>query len=287
MYHAGSMPPIPDQLGPVKLVQQIGLGKHCQVWEGLDTKARRKVAVKVIVPAMAQDAGQRKLLDHELKVAQSLDHPTIIKVERFSEDGGLPHLVMEYFPAPNLKKQIAAGVEALVPKLQRIVTETALALDHMHSRGWVHRDVKPDNILAAGDGQVKLIDLAIAAKSSGFLGKLLGSKTAAQGSPSYMSPEQIRGEALDARSDIYSFGCVIFELIAGRPPYTGADTNDLLNKHVSAVVPAVDAFNKSATTAAAKYLRQMLAKKPADRPASMKEVLQQLRSIRLVERVAV
>ena len=281
------MPPIPDQLGPVKLVQQIGLGKHCQVWEGLDAKARRKVAVKVIVPAMAQDAGQRKLLDHELKVAQSLDHPTIIKVERFSEEGGLPHLVMEYFPAPNLKKQIAAGVEALVPKLQRIVTETALALDHMHSRGWVHRDVKPDNILAAEDGQVKLIDLAIAAKSSGFLGKLLGSKTPAQGSPSYMSPEQIRGEALDARSDIYSFGCVIFELIAGRPPYTGADTNDLLNKHVSAVVPAVDAFNKSATTAAAKYLRQMLAKKPADRPASMKEVLQQLRSIRLVERVAV
>lgn len=281
------MPPLPDQLGPVKLVQQIGLGKHCQVWEGLDTKARRKVAVKVIVPAMAQDAGQRKLLDHELKVAQSLDHPTIIKVERFSEEGGLPHLVMEYFPAPNLKKQIAAGVEALVPKLQRIVTETALALDHMHSRGWVHRDVKPDNILAAEDGQVKLIDLAIAAKSSGFLGRLLGSKTPAQGSPSYMSPEQIRGEALDARSDIYSFGCVIFELIAGRPPYAGADTNDLLNKHVSAVVPAVDAFNKSATTAAAKYLRQMLAKKPADRPASMKEVLQQLRSIRLVERVAV
>jgi serine/threonine protein kinase len=102
-----------------------------------------------------------------------------------------------------------------------------------------------------------------------------------------MSPEQIRGEALDARSDIYSFGCVIFELIAGRPPYTGADTNDLLNKHVSATVPAVDAFNKLATTAAAKYLRQMLAKKPSDRPASMKDVLQQLRSIRLVERVAV
>jgi serine/threonine protein kinase len=281
------MPPIPEQLGPVKLVQQIGLGKHCQVWEGLDTKARKKVAVKLIVPAMANDAGQRKLLEHELKVAQSLDHPTIIKIDRLTEEGGLPHLVMEYFPAPNLKKQVAAGVEALVPRLQRIVTETALALDHMHARGWVHRDVKPDNILAAEDGQVKLIDLAIAAKSSGFLGKLLGSKTPAQGSPSYMSPEQIRGEPLDARSDIYSFGCVIFELIAGRPPYTGSDTNDLLNKHVSAVVPAVDAFNKLATTAAAKQLRQMLAKKPGDRPASMKEVLQQLRSIRLVERAAV
>ena len=278
------MTKLPEQLGPLKLVQQIGLGKHCQVWEAGDAKSRTQVAIKVIVPDMATDAGQRKLLEHELKVAKSLDHPTVIKIDRLSEEGGLPHLVMEYFPAANLKKQIAAGVEPLVPKLQRIVTETALALDHMHSRGWVHRDVKPDNVLAAADGQVKLIDLAIAAKASGFLGKLLGSKTLAQGSPSYMSPEQIRGEALDARSDIYSFGCVIFELISGRPPYTGADTNDLLNKHVSATVPAVDAFNKNATTACAKFLRQMLAKKPAERPASMKEVLQQLRAIRLVER---
>lgn len=278
------MTKLPEQLGPLKLVQQIGLGKHCQVWEAVDAKSRKQVAIKVIVPDMAMDPGQRKLLEHELKVAKSLDHPTVIKIDRLSEEGGLPHLVMEYFPAANLKKQIAAGVEPLVPKLQRIVTETALALDHMHSRGWVHRDVKPDNVLAAADGQVKLIDLAIAAKASGFLGKLLGSKTLAQGSPSYMSPEQIRGEALDARSDIYSFGCVIFELISGRPPYTGADTNDLLNKHVSATVPAVDAFNKNATTACAKFLRQMLAKKPAERPASMKEVLQQLRAIRLVER---
>ena len=281
------MTKLPEQLGPLKLVQQIGLGKHCQVWEAVDAKSRTQVAIKVIVPDMATDAGLRKLLEHELKVAKSLDHPTVIKIDRLSEEGGLPHLVMEYFPAANLKKQIAAGVEPLVPKLQRIVTETALALEHMHSRGWVHRDVKPDNVLAAADGQVKLIDLAIAAKASGFLGKLLGSKTLAQGSPSYMSPEQIRGEALDARSDIYSFGCVIFELISGRPPYTGADTNDLLNKHVSATVPAVDAFNKNATTACAKFLRQMLAKKPAERPASMKEVLQQLRAIRLVERAVV
>lgn len=278
------MTKLPEQLGSLKLVQQIGLGKHCQVWEAVDATSRTQVAIKVIVPDMATDAGQRKLLEHELKVAKSLDHPTVIKIDRLSEEGGLPHLVMEYFPAANLKKQIAAGVEPLVPKLQRIVTETALALDHMHSRGWVHRDVKPDNVLAAVDGQVKLIDLAIAAKASGFLGKLLGSKTLAQGSPSYMSPEQIRGEALDARSDIYSFGCVIFELISGRPPYTGADTNDLLNKHVSATVPAVDTFNKNATTACGKFLRQMLAKKPAERPASMKEVLQQLRAIRLVER---
>jgi serine/threonine protein kinase len=281
------MAKIPEQLGSLKLVQQIGVGRHCQVWEAFDTAARRTVAVKVVVPDMAKDAGQRKLLEHELKVARSLDHPTVIKIDRLSVEGGLPHLVMEFFPAPNLKKQIAAGVEALAPRLQRIVTETALALDHLHGRGWVHRDVKPENVLAAADGQVKLIDLAIAAKSSGLIGKLLGTKPPPQGSPSYMSPEQIRGEPLDARSDIYSFGCVLFELLAGRPPYTGADTNDLLNKHVSAAVPGVDTFNPNATTSVTQFLRQLLAKKPSDRPASMKAVLQHLRSIRLLERALV
>jgi len=278
------MPKLPERLGSLTLVQQIGLGKHCQVWEAT-TKAGDRVAVKVIVPEMAADAGQRQLLEHELKVATSLDHPTVIRIERLSEEGGLPHLVMELFPHPNLKKQIQAGVAQLVPRLQRIVTELALALDHVHARGWVHRDVKPENVLAAPDGQVKLIDLAIASKAAGMLGRLLGGKTPPQGSPSYMSPEQIRGQALDARSDIYSYGCVIFELLAGRPPYTAADTNELLNKHVSAAVPAVDTLNRNATADATKLLKQLLAKQPGDRPASMKDVLARLKAIRLVERV--
>jgi len=273
-----------DTLGPLKLVQQIGVGRHCQIWEAVESPSGRKVAVKVVVASMAEDRGQRQLLEHELKVAQSLDHPTIIKIDRLVTTGGPPHLVMELYPHPNLKKQIAAGVEALAPRLQRIVTEIGLALDHMHARGWVHRDLKPDNVLAAPDGQVKLIDFAIAAKSSGFLGRLLGGKTTAQGSPSYMSPEQIRGAALDARSDIYSFGCVLFELLAGRPPFTAANPNDLLNKHVSTPAPGVDQFNRHATTGGNAFVRKLLAKNPAERPASMQEVLQQLRTVRLLER---
>ena len=273
-----------DKLGPLTLVQQIGVGRHCQIWEAVETPPGRKVAVKLVVSAMADDPEQRKLLEHELKVAKSLDHPTIIKVDRLVTAGGPPHLVMELFPHPNLKKQIADGVAALAPKLQRIVTEIALALDHMHARGWVHRDVKPDNVLAAPDGQVKLIDFAIASKAAGFLGRLLGGKTVAQGSPSYMSPEQIRGETLDARSDIYSFGCVLFELLAAKPPFTAAHPNDLLNKHISATPPGVDQFNPNATTGGTAFVRKLLAKKPADRPASMQEVIQQLRSVRLLER---
>ena len=278
--------PLPERLGPLSLVQQLGVGKNCQIWEASD-KAGDRCVVKAVVPEMAADPDVRQLFEHELKVASSLDHPTIIRIHRFSEEGGLPHLVMELFPHPNLKKQIQAGTNLLLPKLQRIVTELALALDHVHARGWVHRDVKPDNILVGDDGQVKLIDFAIASRAAGLVGRLFGGKPPPQGSPSYMSPEQIRGGALDARSDIYSFGCVLFELLAGRPPYTSNDNNELLNKHVSATVPAADKFNANITPSASKYIRQLLAKKPADRPKSMQEVLGQVRSIRLVERTTV
>jgi serine/threonine protein kinase len=276
---------MPERLGQLTLLRQVGLGRHCQIWEAVDQSSGRRVAVKAVVPEMARDAGQRRLLRHEFEVARGLDHPAVVHIDRFSEAGGLPHLVMELFPHANLKKQLAAGTEEIAPRLHRLVTQLAWALDHMHGRGWVHRDVKPENILASADGDVKLIDLAIAARRASPLRRLLGGKSRAQGSPSYIAPEQIRGLPVDPGADMYSLGCVLFELLAGMPPYTASTTEELLLKHLSATPPSVEVFNRDATASVSKLIRQMLAKKPADRPESMRALIQQLGAIKFVNRV--
>lgn len=275
---------LPEQLGSVRLVRQIGSGRNCQVWEGRDGVEERAVAVKVVAPQRADDPRERALLQHEWRVGRTLDHEAVIRIDRFAVDEGLPHVVMEYYPHPNLKKLLTAGREGLEWVAQPIALQLALALDHVHARGWVHRDVKPDNVLTAPDGRAKLIDLAIAARAGGFLGRLFGGAPP-KGTPSYMSPEQIRGRPLDARSDIYSLGCVLFELIAGRPPFTASTTNDLLNRHVAAAIPAVEAANRHATSAASDLIRRMLAKRPDDRPRTMQAVATELRGIRLFDHV--
>ncbi|MFM7034376.1 MAG: serine/threonine-protein kinase [Planctomycetia bacterium] len=273
------MAALPEQLGALTLVREIGSGLHCRIWEATE-QSGAVVAVKVVDPEMARDAGQRRLLEHEFRVASDFAHPGLIRIDRFGEAGGLPHLVMELFPHSNLKHQVAEGPDSLAPRLQRIAFETAMALDHMHGRGWVHRDVKPDNILAAPDGKVKLIDFAIAGRKPGLLGGLFGGGQPAQGSPSYMAPEQIRGHRVDPRADIYSLGCTLFELVTGQVPYSATTTNDLLNKHVSAPIPSVTVSRPTFPSAAARLIRRMMAKDPAGRPASMQEVLREVRCLR-------
>ena len=275
---------IPEHLGSLSLTHQLGVGRHCQVWDAIETDSGQQVAAKIVVPEMAGNSGQRRLLRHELSVARGLDHPGIIRIDSFSTAGGLPHLIMELYPHPNLKKQIAAGVDQLAPRLHRISLQVAWALDHMHGRGWVHRDVKPDNVLAAADGETKLIDLALAARQAGLIRRLWGGKGPAQGSLSYIAPEQIRGRPVDPRSDIYSFGCMLFELLTGIPPYIASTTEELLGKHLSAPPPLVEAHNDNATASVSRLIRQMLAKRPADRPPSMKAVVQQIGAIKFFNR---
>lgn len=277
---------LPDRIGPLALQKQLGIGRQCQVWSAFDATEGRQVAVKVLLPEYASDRSQRRQLEHELAVGKNLDHPNLIRIHRLSEYQRMPCLVMDLFAHPNLRAGIASAAERerTMPKAVRILTGIAEALGHFHSLGWVHRDVKPANILVAPDGDIRLLDYAIAARPPGAIARLFWTKKKAQGTPSYMAPEQIRGQPFDGRSDVYSLGCLAYEMLAGSPPFTGADQNDLLGKHIWANPPVVEAANRNVTAAASKLLRQMMAKKPADRPATMQDVVRQLKQIRFFER---
>lgn len=274
----------PKHIGPLVLTEQLGVGRQCEIWSVVDTSAGgRTRALKVAMPESSRDPSLRRLLRHEARVGGSLDHPGLVHIDRFAVDAGLPYIVMELFPHANLKRQLSAGAESLTARVGRIMTEVALALDHLHGRGWVHRDIKPENVLADPEGAVKVIDYAIATRRPGFITRLFGRRSQAAGSPSYMSPEQIRGLPVDCRSDIYALGCLYFELLAGRPPFTAASQNDLLNKHISMPAPSLEAARPGVGRGFAGLLREMLSKKPERRPASAQDVLKRLRSERLFE----
>ncbi len=278
------MAKLPDRLGPLVLSQQLGLGRQCQVWSAKDTAADRQVAVKIILAGYADDRQQRRQLEHELRVGRELDHPGVIRVDRLVVYDGFPCLVMELFQHPNLRRLVTGGQERLLSRLPVLLAVVADALGHMHSRGWVHRDVKPANVLANKASEVKVIDFAIAAHPPGAIGRLFWQRKQPQGTPSSMSPEQIRGQPPDPRSDIYSLGCMAFELLAGHPPFTGSNTHELLTRHLYTAPPVVEAANSNVSGAASKLLRQMMAKKPADRPSAMADVAVQLRQMRLFDR---
>jgi serine/threonine protein kinase len=189
---------------------------------------------------------------------------------------------MELFPAPNLKQHIQGNFDVLAPLVRNCIVQAAEGLAYFHTQGWIHRDIKPDNFLMSLDGDVKLIDFALAARHRTGFRRLLPSfafNRKIQGTRSYMSPEQIRGKRLDQRADVYSFGCMMYELLCGKVPFTGNSTADLLNKHLRLAPPSVQAINRDVSDSAAQLLRRLLAKQPKDRPRDMTEFLREFHAI--------
>src|SRR5436190_6124673 len=270
-----------DFLGPYRLVRLIRVGITTEVWEAAKTDDPTRYVLKVI-KRDKKDKEHIASLKNEYECGKSLKHKNIIKIYDFSSTPESTYLVMEYFEHENLKIQLRSGPQKVAHLSLKIIEQAAEALFYFNSEGWIHRDVKPDNFLVSDEGVVKLIDFAISTRQKSGLSSMFSfGKKAVQGTRSYMSPEQIRNQNLDPRADIYSFGCSLFELLTGKPPFTGTNADELLNKHLTAPIPSVQVYNDNVTPEFANVIKKMMAKRREERHATFWEFLKEFRSTKV------
>lgn len=271
------MTKVRDFVGAYRLTRLIRAGHSCMIWEAVKEATGERFALKMLRTEQARDKEELGYLRHELEVAKDLNHPNLVRVYEFESQVATPFLVLELCSALNLKQVLREGPEPIAYLADKIINQATHALHYLHEKGWIHCDIKPDNFLVDDNGNVKLIDFSIAQRPRRGLLSLLGIKQPVKGTRSYMSPEQIRGEKLDCRADVYSFGCVLFELLTGRPPYTGSTPNELLERHLRASVPSAVVYNNNVSRECAEQIKRMMNKKREARPQTMWDVLQAFR----------
>jgi serine/threonine protein kinase len=271
-----------EVIGGYRVLKHMITGQTSQVWEVVEGQSGRHFAMKMLLPEKAREPMHRRFIIHEATVGRELAHPNIIKIVAVGRDKANPYFVMEYFPAGNMKLRIMRkDWDFIREKVHDILKQWATGLAFMNAKGWVHRDVKPDNILVNSAGELRIIDFALAQRIPKGLAKIFRRKQRAQGTRSYMSPEQIRGQALDARADVYSFGASAYEIVTGRPPFRAASSQELLNKHIVEKPVSPRMYNKDVTEEFANLVLQMLAKKREDRPRDFHDVLMKMRGVRV------
>ncbi len=262
------------------------MGNSAQVWEAVEIQTKKRFALKVLREDFRDRKEEVAFLKNEFQIGSTLNHPCVIRIHDFILEKNLPpFLVLELFSELNMKQALRRGPESIAFMLDRIVVHCTEGLYYLHSQGFVHCDVKPDNFLVSRTGEVKLIDFTIAQKIKTGIARMFSGKAKnISGTRSYMSPEQIRGKSLDQRSDVYSFGCVLFELVTGKPPFTGSTPNELLNKHLTAQIPSPLVANENVSNEFAAIIRSTMAKKPEERPDSMWDLLKALRATKIFKK---
>jgi len=226
------------ELGHYKIVSLLGAGGMGEVYLAEDTQLRRKVALKTITPALTQDVRGLRRFEHEAQAASALNHPNILTIYEFGEVDGIRFIASEFIEGATLRQKLQAGRIELHTAID-IAMQMASALAAAHDSGIVHRDIKPENVIVRSDGIVKVLDFGIAKLGEGRVGaSILGNASAVTSSISqpglvlgtarYMSPEQARGIEVDGRSDIFSLGSVIYEIITGHHAFGGGTASDVI-----------------------------------------------------------
>ena len=247
--------------------RELGSGGMATVYLARDLKHERQVAVKVLHPQLAAVLGAERFL-REIRVTARLNHPHILPLLDSGDAGGFLYYVMPFARGESLRDRLDRERQLPVEEALTIAREVADALSYAHSQEVIHRDIKPENILVE-NGHAVVVDFGIARAINSAGGDQLTGTGVAIGTTAYMSPEQAAGSnELDARSDLYSLGCVLFEMLAGKPPFTGATVASVVHQHLSAVPPAVASLRPTVPEWVAAAVTRSLAKTPADRFSS-------------------
>jgi TolB-like protein len=255
--------------------REIGHGGMATVYLAEDRKHRRPLAIKVLRQELAAALGPERFL-REIEIAARLNHPHILPVYDSGEAEGFLYYVMPYVEGETLRERLSRETQLPVAEAVRLAREVADGLSHAHRHGVIHRDIKPENILLSG-GHAVIADFGIARAISEAGGDRLTETGITLGTPAYMSPEQGLGQAeLDGRSDLYSLGCVLYEMLAGEPPHSGPTTQSVMAKRMSGVIPSVRTVRETVPPALDTVLTRALARVPADRFATVGELAEAL-----------
>lgn len=250
------------------ITKLLGKGGMASVYLAVQDKFDREVALKVMAPSLSDDPTFRDRFLREAKIVAKISHPNIIAVYDVNEVNNVYYIAMEYHPGGDLKSRIRAGLTT--QEAVNIIRDVAKALDYAHSKGYLHRDIKPDNILFRSDGSAVLTDFGIAKATEGDAN--LTQMGLVAGTPKYMSPEQARGMPLEPAADIYSLGVMFFETLTGRLPFDANDPIALGIMHLNSPIPKLEGVVAHFQP----LIDRMMAKNPEERPQHGADVVDQL-----------
>lgn len=262
-----------------RIVRRIGSGGFGTVYLVEDALVKEELVLKVLIPQLSHDENMIRRFIQELKFTRRITHRNVIRIYDLLDLGGARAISMEYFPGRDLGQLLQADGQLPAERAISIAAQVLGGLAAAHELGIVHRDIKPANLLVGGDDTTKIVDFGLASVSQSDRSRLTRSGILI-GTPEYISPEQINGEPVDARSDLYSLGCVLYRMISGREPYSGENAVNVLFQHIEGEVPRLEEGIPGVTPELADFVQRAMARQPSDRPARAADMLEGLSMLR-------
>jgi serine/threonine-protein kinase len=266
---------IGDQFDHYQIQAYMAQGGMSDIYRAFDLINHREVVIKVPDQAMLGDSAQFERFQREMDVIKTLDHPAILKGLGSGKYNRIPYLVTEFVDGQSLRALIEASAPLPPDQAVSLIRKIADGMDYCHKNDVIHRDLKPENILITSDGQPVIMDFGLAL-TKGAHRVTYSNLSATMGTPDYMAPEQIEGQRGDQRTDLYALGTILYELLTGKPPFTGDSNMVVMAQHLNNTAPRLDRVDPSIPIQLAAIVAVCLARDPKDRYADMTALIQAL-----------